>query len=193
MKAEIICIIDRSGSMASIASDAIGGFNRFLEDQKAVPGEAKMTIVLFDNEYLTLANAATLETVKPLTTETFVPRGGTAMLDAIGRTLTEHGKRIAEEKWAEKVIVCILTDGQENCSREYNAARIKEMIQHAEKVGGWAFVYLAANQDAFATGAQYGISEALTQNFAANAQGTAAAYAYTSAVTRNIRTGATTP
>ena len=187
MKTEIICVIDRSGSMASIASDAIGGFNTFLADQKTVPGEARITVALFDDKYEVLYANTAISSAEPLTSKTFVPRGGTAMLDAIGRTLNEQGARIKSDAWADKVIVCILTDGQENQSREYTAAKVKEMVQHAEK-HGWSFVYLAANQDAFASGAQYGIAAAHTMNFAATAQGTNDAYASMSSVTRSLRT-----
>ncbi len=187
MKTEIICIIDRSGSMASIAADAIGGFNTFLADQKTVPGEARITVALFDDKYEVLYANAPIASAEPLTNKTFVPRGGTAMLDAIGRTLNEQGARIKSDAWADKVIVCILTDGQENRSREYTASKVKEMVQHAEK-HDWSFIYLAANQDAFATASLYGISAAHTTSFVANAAGTSTAYATMSSTTRSLRT-----
>ena len=133
MKTEITAIIDRSGSMDAIANDAIGGFNAFLADQKAVPGEARMSVVLFDHEYLPLYTGKPIADAEPQTRASFVPRGQTAMLDAIGRSLNENGARIAAEKWADKVVVCILTDGQENHSSEFSAHRIKEMVQLAEK------------------------------------------------------------
>jgi Mg-chelatase subunit ChlD len=188
MKTEIIAIIDRSGSMMSIAADAIGGFNKFLADQKSVPGEARMSVVLFDHEYTPLYSGAPLVEAKPLTNETFVPRGNTAMLDAIGRTLNEQGARIAREQWAQKVIVCILTDGGENASREFTADKVKEMTKHCE-AHGWSFVFLAANQDAFAAGSRYGISRQHTQSFAADAAGTQQAYASMSMTTRSLRSG----
>lgn len=186
MNTEIIAIIDRSGSMGSIASDAIGGFNTFLKDQQSVPGEGRMSLVLFDHEYQELYFGKPLAAAAPLTSATFVPRGSTALLDAIGRALNDHGARIAKEGWAQKVIVCILTDGMENASQEYKADKIKEMVKHAE-AHGWSFVYLAANQDAFATGAMYGINAAHTMAFAANAAGTQSAYASMSATTRSLR------
>jgi Mg-chelatase subunit ChlD len=186
MKTEIIAIIDRSGSMQTIVNDAIGGFNTFLADQKTVPGEARMTTVLFDHEYTLLGAGKPLSEASPLTTATFVPRGNTALLDAIGRTLNDQGARIAADKWADKVIVCILTDGGENASREFTQPKVKEMIQHAE-AHGWSFVFLAANQDAFATGAMYGINAANTFAFQANAAGTQAAYTSMSTATRSLR------
>lgn len=192
MKTEIIAIIDRSGSMQSIAKDAIGGFNTFLTDQQAAPGEARMTLALFDNQFEYLYKGVPLSQAEPLTDRTFVPRGGTALLDAIGRTLNEQGERIKADKWAEKVIVCILTDGEENQSREFSRYRIKEMIGHAE-AHDWSFVFLAANQDAFATGASFGISAAHTMGFAATASGTQAAYASMAATTRSLRSNSPNP
>lgn len=186
MKTEIISIIDRSGSMSTIVNDAIGGFNTFLADQKTVPGEGRMTLALFDDKYDVLYAGKQLAEAEPLSHKTFVPRGGTALLDAIGRTLNEQGARIKNEGWADKVIVCILTDGGENQSREFTQEKVKEMVKHCES-HGWSFVFLAANQDAFAAGASYGISGAHTMAFASNSAGTQTAYASMSATTRSLR------
>jgi hypothetical protein len=187
MKTEIICITDRSGSMNAIRHDVVGGYNRFINDQKAVPGEARMTFVQFDDLYERLYEGVAIETVPYLSLDTYVPRGSTALMDAIGRTLNEQGERIAREKWADKVIVTIITDGQENASVKFRTDEIREMITHAEQ-HGWSFVFLAANQDAFATAAHYGISAATTQNFVANAAGAAQAYVGMSNMTRSLRT-----
>ncbi len=192
MKTEIISIIDRSGSMASIANDAIGGFNTFLTDQQSVPGEARMSLVIFDDQYDVLYAGKPLREAEQLTRVTFVPRGPTALLDAIGRTLNEQGKRIKSDGWADKVIVCVLTDGEENASREFTAPTVKEMVQKAE-AQGWTFVFLAANQDAFATGAQYGFNAKHTVNFVASPQGTQDAYDKMSATTRTLRSTPTNP
>jgi Mg-chelatase subunit ChlD len=186
MKAEIICIADRSGSMQSIRNDVIGGFNSFLKDQQSVPGEARMTYTQFDAEHEVVYQGKPLSEAPQLDDKTFVPRGSTALLDAIGMTMNTQGKRIAEEKWADKVIVCIITDGGENASKEYKLDQIKSMIEHAQK-NEWSFIFLAANQDAFAVGSTMGISAATTMNFSANAAGTAQAYASTSAMTRSLR------
>jgi uncharacterized protein YegL len=106
---EIVCIIDRSGSMESIKTDAIGGFNTFLEAQKKLAGTASISLVLFDNEYETPIQNTDIKSVEPLTEKTFVPRGSTALLDAVGRTVNEVGTRLAsiqEQERPEKVIVC---------------------------------------------------------------------------------------
>jgi len=172
VKTEIIVVTDRSGSMASIREDANGGFASFIEEQKKVEGEARVTQIMFDDRIETQYEAKPLSEVPPLNLE---PRGTTALLDAIGSALNVQGKRIHDEGWADLVIVTIITDGGENASKEYTAEQIKAMIQHAEK-HNWKFVFLAANQDAFQTGAQYGINPQFTRNFAANSVGTMTAY-----------------
>lgn len=186
MKVEIIDITDCSGSMGHLRNDVIGGFNTLLADQKAVPGEARLTHIQFDHEYMRKFVGKDIHDVEALTLETYMPRGSTALLDAIGRTLNEQGQRIASEKWADKVIVCIRTDGQENASREFTAHRIKTMIEHAQ-AHDWVFIFSAANQDAFATGAQMGINNVHTQSFAATGQGLAGSYAQTSNTLRSLR------
>jgi Mg-chelatase subunit ChlD len=188
LKTEIIVITDRSGSMVAIANDVIGGYNRFLADQKAQPGEARMTYTQFDTEFETVFSGKPIKEAPELTDKTFVPRGGTALLDAMGRTLSEQGARIATEKWAELVIVCVITDGEENSSHEYSKDRIKEMTAHAEK-NGWKFIFLAANQDAFATARSMGTSAQYAGNFAATAKGTAMAYSNTSGTVSSLRAG----
>lgn len=188
MKTEIIVITDRSGSMATIVNDVIGGYNTFLKDQKAEPGEAKLTYTQFDDIYEVVFAGKTLQEAPDLTAKTFVPRGSTALLDAIGRTLNEQGQRIASEKWADLVVVCVITDGGENASREYSREKVKEMTKHAED-NGWKFVFLAANQDAFAAAHSFGSSGKYAGNFTANAAGTQAAYASTGATVRSLRAG----
>lgn len=186
MKTEIIAILDRSGSMASTIDDAIGGFNTFLTEQKAVPGEARMTVTIFDDQFDTLYQAKPIAEADALTKQTFVPRGGTALLDAIGRTLSAQQARIKGDGWAEKTIVCILTDGGENQSREFTRDMIKERITAAEK-DGWSFIFLAANQDAFASGASMGINAAHTMSYVATGVGTRAAYTNMSATATSLR------
>ena len=186
MNTEILVITDRSGSMNSIRNDVIGGYNAFIDEQRAVPGEAKVTYTQFDTVYEVVYAGVPIAIAPRLTLDTFVPRGSTALHDAIGRTLNEQGARIAAEKWADLVIVCVLTDGGENASREYSLERVKEMTQHAE-AAGWKFVYVAANQDAFASASALGMKGAIAQNFVASSVGTQAAYASTSASVRSLR------
>ena len=188
MKTEILVITDRSGSMSSIAPDVIGGFNRFLKDQKAQAGEARITYTQFDSHYEVVYAARPISDVPELDSSTFIPRGMTALFDAIGRTLNEQGERIAREKWAELVVVCIITDGQENASREFTRDRIQEMVKHAED-NGWQFLFLAANQDAFSAAQSFGSAAKYAGNFQANAAGVAMAYTATSATLSAMRSG----
>lgn len=187
MNTEIIVITDRSGSMASIRKDANGGFDNFIREQKEVPGACRVTQIMFDSEVETQYTAKPLAEVPPLDLQ---PRGQTALLDAIGQAMNVQGARIANEKWADLVIVTIITDGGENASHEYKPEQIKTMIEHAEK-NGWKFVFLAANQDGFAVATSYGIgstSGIVGQSFTANSAGTQAAYASVSSTTRSLRT-----
>jgi Mg-chelatase subunit ChlD len=124
---EIVVIADRSGSMSVIRDDAIGGFNTFLKEQKAVKGAANLTLVLFDHEYLVAVDSQPIKKVVPLNNETYVPRGMTALNDSIGRAISA-----LEAKNPNKAIVCILTDGQENQSREFNTEQAKAKINAAE-------------------------------------------------------------
>lgn len=189
MLTEIVCIIDRSGSMHTIRDDAIGGFNRFLEEQKAVEGDARLTLVMFNHQYTLVHYAIPLADVPPLSGLTFIPSGNTALHDAIGRTIDAVGMHLdGSAVKPDKVIVLILTDGMENCSTDYSRQRIAEMIKHQHEKYSWEFVFLAANQDAIASGAGMGIDAKNSINFSADAAGTSRAYDTMSEVTRNYRT-----
>lgn len=156
----IAVVLDRSGSMRSIRDATIEGFNEFLAAQKAVPGEAALTLAQFDHEYDIVHDAAPLANVEPLNTTTYVPRGSTALLDAIGRTIDGLGKRLAampEHNRPSRIIVAIMTDGLENASQTFTRARIFEMITHQRERYSWQFMFLGADQDAIAIGRDYGI------------------------------------
>ena len=144
--------------MESCRADTIGGFNAFLNDQKATGGT--MTLIQFDHEYLESYKRKAIEDVEPLTAETFQPRGSTALLDAIGRTIKEW-------KGPSNPSVVILTDGQENSSHKYTKAHIKDLIEQKTK-DGWTFAYLGANQDAFAEAGSMGIAPGCTMNYDTN-------------------------
>ena len=151
---EIICIVDRSGSMDAIRSDAIGGFNTFLSDQKQQPGDATLSLVLFNHEYKLVHDNVNIAKAPKLTEKSYQPQGMTALLDAVGRTIDAVGERLSDTPEADrpgKVIVAILTDGLENASREYSRGKVAEMIQHQRDKYSWEFIFLAANQDAIAS------------------------------------------
>jgi len=165
-KIDTTLILDRSGSMDAAKDDTIGGFNRFLSEAKKFP-DTTFTLVLFDDQYEVPFDTKPISEQPELTAETFVPRGRTALYDAIGRTINSIGARLAslpEDERPEKVVVVILTDGLENMSKEFTAEKIKEMITHQQDSYKWEFSFLGANQDAILSARTMGIktSSALT-------------------------------
>ncbi len=171
---EIAFILDRSGSMQPLVEAAISGFNHFLTEQQSAPGLARLTLVLFDDEYLVPVESIPVAEVVPLDITTYVPRASTALLDAIGRTIDDLGTRLAalpEENRPGKVIVAILTDGLENASRHFTWRDISARIRHQTDAYNWEFLFLGANQDAIATAAQLNIGAHNAATFVADAAG----------------------
>lgn len=188
--AEIVFVLDRSGSMSSMAKEAIGGFNAFIEEQKKLPGDAKLTLVLFDHEYQLVYGGKDIKSVEPLCDHTYVPRGTTALLDACGRTIDDVGKRLSEmieEDRPGKVLVAILTDGLENASSDFTKAKISEMISHQREKYSWEFVFLAANQDAISEATKIGISGNLSMNYCCDSAGYKSAFKTLSNATTSYR------
>lgn len=172
--AEIICIIDRSGSMQEIRDDAIGSFNSFLEKQKQIGNDALVTIVLFDDRYELIHNATKIANVKPLTSSTYVPRGTTALYDAIGRTIAEIDARLPqrpEGKPNDNITIAILTDGHENSSREFTQKQIFHLIESRTKNRDWDFIYLSADPDAFDAAGDIGICDSNVVHFPKSCRG----------------------
>ena len=158
---EIAYVLDRSGSMQGLQEAAITGFNAFLQSQLDEPGDANLTLMLFDNEFLLPNERTPLQEVRPLDASTYVPRGSTALLDAIGRTIDSLGKKLAKEPEDQrpgKVVVAIYTDGYENASSEFTIQDINKRITHQRNKYGWEFMFLAANEDAITTASQMGIA-----------------------------------
>lgn len=190
---DIDFILDRSGSMQSCREATISGFNTFLAEQKKLPGEAFVSLYQFDDHYDTVYAGKPLAEAPELTAETFVPRGSTALLDAIGRTITGVGARLAalpDADRPDKVVIVIVTDGGENASREFTREQIFDLIGHQRDKYQWQFVFLGANQDAISTGASFGIMRGQSMTYAANAKGTEAAYQSLSASIGSVRSGA---
>ncbi|MBD3175682.1 MAG: hypothetical protein GF320_10915 [Armatimonadia bacterium] len=192
---EIICIIDKSGSMDAVRSDAIGGFNSFLAEQKGLPGEARLTLVLFDTQYRVVCDHEPIGDVKPLTPATYVPGGMTALYDAVVRSIDSVGERLAgmpEEERPAHVIMVILTDGLENSSTDYPGAKgaraVRERIEHQRSTYSWEFVFLAANQDAVLTGGEMGVAANRASTFAADADGVQMAFARSAQAVTSLRT-----
>lgn len=171
---EIAFILDRSGSMQTVAPAAISGFNDFLRDQQAAPGQARLTLVLFDDEYLVPVDNIPVQEVVLLNSDTYLPRASTALLDAIGETIERVGRRLENTQESDrpgKVIVAILTDGLENASEKFTWKQISAKIRHQTDQYGWDFLFLGANQDAIATAANLNIGAANAALFAADPAG----------------------
>lgn len=169
---EIVFVVDRSGSMARIAEDMRGGFDAFIGKQKETPGDCKVTLTQFDDHYDVVYSARPLNEVTSLVLE---PRGSTALLDAIGRTINDTGSRLKKLRESERpsqVLFVIITDGQENCSREFSRERIFNMITHQRDKYNWEFIFLGANQDSIAAAQDIGISVTNAVTFDASGVGT---------------------
>lgn len=177
---EIICIVDRSGSMFSIQNDAEGGLNTFIKEQRDV-GKANLTIVEFDNRIEMVCEQVD---IKDVADYKLVPRGATALLDAIGSVLGDTDKYTSKDG---KTIIVVLTDGGENSSTEWTRDAIFEAINE-RKEAGWEFMFLASGQDAIQVGSAYGFDANSTMSFADNAAGATAAYAAGSVYTSSLRT-----
>jgi uncharacterized protein YegL len=177
---EIVCIVDRSGSMESIREDAAGGLNSFIKEQTDV-GKANLTIVEFDTKVDTVCDQIPISEAKEYNLS---PRGMTALLDAIGLVLGDKAKYTTEDG---KTIVAIVTDGGENSSREWKHEQITKLIEE-RKEDGWEFLFLASNQDAIAVGTSYGFAAEDTVSFGNNARGVSAAMDMQSSYTTSLRT-----
>lgn len=189
---EIIFILDMSGSMEGLEKDTIGGFNALIAKQKRETGEAKVTTVLFNDQYELLHDRIALSGVAPLTDKEYVVGGSTALLDAIGSTiqkLVNVQKRTSEEQQAEKVMFVITTDGQENASSEYDYRKIKTMISRQKEKYGWEFIFLGANIDAVGTAKNFGISEDRAVNYHADEKGTQLNYQVLNETVSSFRQG----
>ena len=172
---ELVFILDKSGSMSGLEKDTIGGFNSLLEQQRKVDGACVITTVLFDNHYELLHDRIDIRAVQPITGKEYFVGGSTALLDAIGRTIHKIGiaqKNTAEEYRAEKVMFVIITDGEENASRCYSAAQIRQMIQQQKERHGWEFLFLGANIDAVDTAGRFGIDTDRAVDYVPDSEGT---------------------
>ena len=179
----ITFILDRSGSMDSIAKEAIGGFNAFIEEQIKEPGATKLSLILFDHEYSPLISSAELADIPPLTEDTYIPRGMTALLDAMGRTIDDLGKELAalpEEERPGQVIVVTLTDGYENSSHDYAHEKVAELIKHQREAYNWEFLFLGADVESVEYAKTLNVDSQYSQQFECNGEGVQEAMSYSS-------------
>lgn len=187
MKTMMCLILDRSGSMGGRETDVINGVNTLLEEQKKLPEEASIAFVRFDTEAVErFRPMGLLAECKPLDKTEYQPRGGTPLLDAVGKTIVDLDEDWKREQ-PDRAILVIVTDGEENASREYTKAKVKEMIESRQASGKWAIIYLGANVDAFHEAGSLGISAFNTAGYQNTARGTKAMYNATSASLMSMR------
>jgi len=187
---EVVFILDRSGSMAGLEDDTIGGFNSMIQKQKKEEGEAYISTVLFDDCNEVIYDRVPVSKIEPMTDKQYYVRGCTALLDAIGGAIHHIGnihKYAREEDRPEKTLFVITTDGMENASRVYSYEEIKSMIERQKEKYGWEFIFLGANIDAIATASRFGVSPDRAFNFNSDRKGTRLSYKAVSNTVSGIR------
>ena len=187
---EIVFILDRSGSMAGLEGDTIGGFNAMLQKQKGEAGEAYISTVLFDNVSEVIHDRVDIQKIEPMTRQEYYVRGSTALLDAVGGAIHHIGnvhKYARPEDRPEKTLFVITTDGMENASRHYSYERVKMMIERNTDKYGWEFLFLGANIDAAKEAARFGIRADRAANYHADSTGTAVVYEAVSEAVCSVR------
>ena len=187
---ELVFILDRSGSMAGLEADTIGGFNAMIEKQKAAGGDAYVSTVLFSHDSRVIHDRVNLQEVKPLTAQDYQVGGTTALLDAIGGAIHHIGnvhKYARAEDVPEKTLFVITTDGMENASRRYGADEVRRKIQRQQEKYGWEFLFLGANIDAVETAARYGIDSSRAVSYRSDSIGTRLNYEVVSEAVMQMR------
>ena len=187
---ELVFILDRSGSMAGLESDTIGGFNAMIAKQKKLDGKCFVSTVLFDNASEVLHDRVDLAAIQPMTDKDYTVGGCTALIDAIGGAIHHIGnihKYARPEDVPEHTVFVITTDGMENASHRYTAEKVKNMVQRQIEKFGWEFLFLGANIDAVETASNIGIAKDRAVNFHSDSEGTALNYSVMSEAIENVR------
>ena len=187
---ELVFILDRSGSMAGLESDTIGGFNSLIEKQKKQEGTCLVSTVLFASRVNVLHDRVELSQVEPMTDRDYRACGCTALLDALGGAIhhiSNIHKYARPEDVPEHTLFVITTDGMENASREYSAEKVKSMVEHQKEKYGWEFLFIGANIDAVETAGNYGIDASRAANYKADSHGSEVLYENVSMAVENLR------
>ena len=187
---ELVFIIDRSGSMAGLERDTIGGFNSMIEKQRRENGECLVSVVLFDHERQVLYDRVPLEKIPPMTERDYCVSGTTALIDALGCGIHHIGnvhKYARREDVPEHTMFIITTDGMENASRRYSSDKVKAMIERQREKYGWEFLFIGANIDAVETAGRYGIAPDRAVNYNADSEGTRVVYESVAKAVSSVR------
>ena len=190
---ELVFLLDRSGSMAGLEADTIGGFNAMLEKQRKEDGRCYVSTVLFDHETEVLHDRVPLDSVAPITEKEYFVRGSTALIDAIGRSISHIGnvhKYARAEDVPEHTLFIITTDGMENASKRYSADEVRRMVEQKKEEAGWEFLFIGANIDAVETARRYGIGRDRAVNFNCDAEGQHVVYEVVSETVSAFRANA---
>ena len=184
----LVVVLDRSGSMASVRDATVAGFNQLLQEQLALPGEVRLSLTQFDDRYEPNYVAEPLENLPPMDAQSYIPRGRTALQDAIGRAIGDTQAYVESHGWNGQVCVVVITDGQENASLEYagtsGLAAIASLVRDREDAG-WTFAFMGANMDSWAVAGELGMTTAV--NWAPTAVGVASVWGSTSAAVSSYR------
>ena len=176
---EVVCILDKSGSMSGLERDTIGGYNSMIEKQKKEDGEAYISTVLFSDYSKVIHDSVSIDKIEPMTEKEYYVDGCTALLDAVGDAIqhikTVH-KYVREEDRPEKTLFIITTDGQENSSKRYSYDKVKKMVEHQKEKYGWEFIFLGANIDAIAEAGRFGINQEMAVNYNCDEVGISTSY-----------------
>ena len=189
---ELVFILDRSGSMAGLESDTIGGFNSLIEKQKQEEGECLVSTVLFNQTCTVLHDRVKLSEVPQMTKQEYTAQGCTALIDALGGAIRHIGnihKYARKEDVPAKTLFVITTDGLENASRRYSSDEVKKMVERQKEKYGWEFLFIGANIDSVETAGRYGISADRAVNYYADKQGTEVLYATVAETLCQVRVG----
>ncbi|MGW0007785.1 vWA domain-containing protein [Nocardia grenadensis] len=189
----IAVLLDRSGSMQTIKSDTEGGLAAYFEEQRQVEKAVRVTLAQFDTEYECVYSNVPIDQVPPPALQ---PRGGTALYDAIGRSVTDLGAELAarpEEERPGTVIVVVLTDGHENSSREWTHAAVRSLIEQQQNVYSWDFLFLGANMDAVEIGSGLGFAPQQSITYGAAPAGVAGVFRAAGAYSRRLQAPAGAP
>ena len=187
---EIVVVMDESGSMDALRTDAIGGFNSFLKEQQATPGDARLTLVKFNSEPKKVCDGIPIKATPLLDERSYTPAGNTALFDAIGDAIDSVGRRLSDTPEPDrpgKVMVAIITDGEENSSKRFTRDMIKEMIWRQQNNYNWQFIFLAANQDAALSGGRIGIKREHCVSYTPDSDGSRLVYSTMNTMTQKLR------